>query len=71
MYERAKLDANTHVWGKQKSYYNISNIHRIGHRLVTLKHTTTLFSLSDHYIREWIVIVDQVQTNRHGRLMVL
>ena len=29
-----------------------------------LKHTTTLFSLSDHYIlsREWIVIVDQVQT---------
>ena len=33
-----------------------------------LKHTTTLFSLSDHYIlsREWRVIVDQVQTNYHG-----
>ena len=32
-----------------------------------LKHTTTLFALSDHYIlsREWIVIVDQVQTNYH------
>ena len=30
-----------------------------------LIHTTTLFSLSEHYIlsREWIVIVDQVQTN--------
>ena len=28
----------------------------------TLKHTTTLFALSDHYIlsREWRVIVDQV-----------
>ena len=38
-----------------------------------LKHTTTLFSLSDHYIlsREWRVIVDQVQTNYHGRPMVL
>ena len=33
-----------------------------------LKHTTTLFPLSDHYIlsREWKVIVDQVQTNHHG-----
>ena len=32
------------------------------------KHTTTLFSLSDHYIlsREWEVIVDLVQTNYHG-----
>ena len=30
-----------------------------------LKHTTTLFSLSDHYIlsQEWRVIVDQVQNN--------
>ena len=38
-----------------------------------LKHTTTLFSLSDHYIlsREWRVIVHQVQTNYHGRPMVL
>ena len=38
-----------------------------------LKHTTTLFSLSDHYIlsREWRVIVDQVQTNYHGRPVVL
>ena len=36
------------------------------------KHTTTLFSLSDHYIlsREWRVIVDQVQTNYHGRHVV-
>ena len=34
-----------------------------------LKHTTTLFSLSDHYIlsREWRVIIDQVQTNYHGK----
>ena len=38
-----------------------------------LKHTTTLFTLSDNYIlsREWRVIVDQVQTNYHGRLMVV
>ena len=38
-----------------------------------LKHTSTIFSLSDHYIlsREWRVIVDQVQTNYHGRLIVL
>ena len=38
-----------------------------------LKHTTTLFSSSDHYIlsREWRVIVDQVRTNYHGRPMVL
>ena len=34
-----------------------------------LKHTTTLFNLSDHYIlsRKWKVFVDQVQTNYHGR----
>ena len=40
---------------------------------LTLKHTITLFSLSDHCIlsREWRVIVDLVQTNYHGRLMVL
>ena len=38
-----------------------------------LKHATTLFALSDHYIisREWRVIVDQVQTNNHGRPIVL
>ena len=40
-----------------------------------LKHTTTLFSLSDHYIlilsREWRVIVHLVQTNYHGRPMAL
>ena len=38
-----------------------------------LKHTTTFFSLSDHDIlsREWRVIVHQVQTNYHGRHMVL
>ena len=37
-----------------------------------LKHTTTLFSLSDRYILslEWRVIVDQVHTNNHGRHMV-
>ena len=36
-----------------------------------LKHTTTLFSLYNHDIvsREWIVSVDQVQTNYHGRPM--
>ena len=35
-------------------------------------HTTILFSLYDYYIlsREWRVIVDQVQTNYHGRSMV-
>ena len=40
---------------------------------LALKHATTLFSLSDHYIlsREWGVIVDQVETNYHGRPMVL
>ena len=34
----------------------------------TLKHTTTLFSLSDHDIlsQEWIVIVGQLQINYHG-----
>ena len=34
-----------------------------------LKHTTTLFSLSDHYIvsRELRVIAEQVQINYHGR----
>ena len=33
------------------------------------KHTTTLFALCDHDIlsREWRVVVDQVQTNYHGR----
>ena len=38
-----------------------------------LKHTTTLFSLSDHDIlsREWRVIVRQVQTNYHGKPMIL
>ena len=38
-----------------------------------LKHTTKLFAFSDHYIlsREWRVFVDQVQTNYHGRPMVL
>ena len=38
-----------------------------------LKHTTTLYSLSNHYFpsREWRVIVDLVQTNYHGGPMVL
>ena len=38
-----------------------------------IKQSTTLFSLSDHYIlsREWRVIVDQEQTNYHGGPMVL
>ena len=33
--------------------------------MLELKHTTTLLSLSDHYIlsQEWRVIVDHVQTN--------
>ena len=37
-----------------------------------LKHTTTLLSLSDHYIlsRKWRVIVELVQTNYHGSPMV-
>ena len=40
---------------------------------LVLKHTTTLFALSEHYIlsREWGVIVDRVQTNYPGRPMVL
>ena len=40
---------------------------------LVFKHTTTLFSLSDHYIlsREWRIIVDQVQINYHGWPMVL
>ena len=40
---------------------------------IQLKHTTTSFALTDHYIlsREWRVIVDQVQTNYHGGPMVL
>ena len=38
-----------------------------------LKHIITLFSLSDRYILSWEqrAIVDQVQTNYHGRPMVL
>ena len=38
-----------------------------------LKHTTTISFLSDHDILspEWRVIVHQVQTNYHGRPMVL
>ena len=39
-----------------------------------LKHTTTLFSLTEHDFlsQEWRVIVDQVQTNYNGRhIMVL
>ena len=41
--------------------------------LKELKHTTTLFSLSDPNIlsQEWRVIVHQVQTNYHGMHMVL
>ena len=35
-----------------------------------LRHTTTLFALSDHYTLSR-VLVDQVQTNYHGRPMVL
>ena len=37
-----------------------------------LKHTTTLFALSDHYIlsQEWRVIVDNVQTNYHVLLNI-
>ena len=51
--------------------YSVINVSDI-EQYKMLKHTTTLFVLSDHYIqsREWGVIVDQVQTNYHGRLMV-
>ena len=40
---------------------------------LTLKHTTTLFSLPDHYMlsREWRVIVDLLQTSYHGSPIVL
>ena len=40
---------------------------------VVLKHTTTLFALSDHYIlsRGWRFIVDHVQTNYHGIMVGL
>ena len=39
---------------------------------LVLKHTTTLFSLSDHYIPswEWRVIVEQAQIKYHGRPML-
>ena len=35
---------------------------------IVLKHTSMLFSLSDHHIlsREWRVIVDQEQANYYG-----
>ena len=36
-----------------------------------LKHTTTILASSDRPSREWRVIVDQVQTNYHGRPVVL
>ena len=37
-----------------------------------LKHTTTLFALSDYYIlsREWRVIADQMHNNYHGRPII-
>ena len=46
---------------------------REGVVILFLKHTTTLVCLSSHDIlsREWRVIVDQVQTNYHGRPVVL
>ena len=54
---------------------NVDNIILVS-TLTILKthHYTTLFALFDHYIlsREWRVIVDLVQTNYHGRpIMVL
>ena len=73
--------------GKSDGYYidlySKGHLYSIAFSLITfnvpipvqspLKHTTTLFSLFDHYIlsRKWRVIVDQVQTNYHGRPMVL
>ena len=56
---------NVHICGE------ISD--KMHHLYRVLKHTTTFFSLSDHYIlsREWRVIVDLVQTNYHGRPMIL
>ena len=51
---------------------NLKDVYTSGCSYRQLKHNTTLFSLSDHYIlsREWRVIVDQLQTNYHGRPMV-
>ena len=44
----------------------------VGPASQSLKHTTSLFSLSEHYIlsREWSVIVDLVQISYHVRPMV-
>ena len=41
--------------------------------ILTLKHTTTLFSLSAHYIlsQEWRVFVNQVKTNYHVMNIVM
>ena len=52
------------------SLYMLNRLH-----LSQLKHTTTLFSLSDHDIlsREWRIIVNQLsslQTSYHGMTMV-
>ena len=54
-----------HVCDTRKHEHALNNLH--------LNHTTAIFALSDHYIlsRDWRFIVDQVQTNYHGRPMVL
>ena len=71
-----QLDMRRHAvahiaWGCDDRYwYNVGTLLLDSHlNSAQLKHTTTLFSLSNHYIlsREWRVIVDQVQINSHGR----
>ena len=53
-------------------YMYVQTFYRVGDNLGALKHTTTIFALSDHILnREWRFIVDQVQTNYHDRPIVL
>ena len=61
----------TFKWGK-KCHVGAGQTRHVSEERVSvkqLKHTTTLFTLSDHYIlsRKWKAFVDQVQTNYHGR----
>ena len=74
----AQFSLYVHKGGlKPDSFHFISTCTQLnsGHSQteLSLKHTTTLFPLSDHYIlsRGWRVIVDQVQTNYHGKPMVI
>ena len=57
---------------ESKVYY-VGIFRIVSDRAFHLKHTITLFSLSNHDIlsQEWRVIVHQVQINYNGRPMLL